>query len=120
VPLSAIIVGETIQNARVRRDEEQALRSSVAEDGIDTPVCLVEDEIRPGKYHLVFGEGRVGAARDVGLVHRQLPLKVGTSNFTPMAHVYVSRPAVNNSDADRLVIAPGVAPRRHPERSARR
>jgi hypothetical protein len=64
VPVSAIIVGEKIQNARIRRDEEQhqALRSSVAEDGIDIPVGLVEDDLRPGKFHLIWGEGRLDVA----------------------------------------------------------
>jgi hypothetical protein len=40
-------------------------------------------------------------------VHGQLPLKVGSSNFTPMAHLCVSRPAVNNSAVDRLVYCAG-------------
>ena len=69
IPVSAIVVGEKVENARVHRNEEQyqAMRSSVAEDGIDSPIGVVEDDLRPEKFHLVFGEGRLQAARDVGL-----------------------------------------------------
>jgi hypothetical protein len=70
IPVTAIVVGQKIQNARVHRNEEQyqAMRSSVAGEGIASPIGVVEDDLRPEKFHLVFGEGRLQAARDVGLV----------------------------------------------------
>lgn len=69
ISVSAIVVGEKVQNARVRQDEEkqESLRSSVSADGIDSPVGVVEDDVRPGKFHLIWGSRRLRAARDVGL-----------------------------------------------------
>lgn len=67
VPVTSIIVGQKVENARLDYPLEhyESLRSSVVESGVHTPLVLVE--AGGGKYHLLGGEHRYHAAVDAGL-----------------------------------------------------